>query len=81
MPFIPPSFVGRASRVLYLSGFNIVLLYNKGIKSKAGAINCCKEIKITALLMSGVTFHCDFPEFGDTEVMFKKDSTFLFSRL
>ena len=30
----------------------------QGSKSKAGAIKCCEENKITALLMSVVTFHC-----------------------
>ena len=33
IPLLPSSFVGRASR---------------GIKSKATAIKCCKELKITA---------------------------------
>ena len=29
----------------------------QGIKSKSGAIKCCKEIKLLPFVMSGVTFH------------------------
>ena len=29
----------------------------QGIKSKAGALKCCKETKLLTLLMSGVKFH------------------------
>ena len=52
LPFLPPSYVGRASRQ-YRTREND----KQSIKFKEKAIICCKEKKLLPRLMNGVTFH------------------------